>query len=143
MPGLFGAFVGLFAVAVLLLISRRCMRKVNPVDSSTLILEESEGELSSEWQPQCAPYEEIWKRLLYEEKISVEVAQALDEYRSGKRVLTSGICIVCEKPAFPRGPAADRWLDVFCGVHVMEGLKQVGYFGDVQLNKGEIKQTAA
>lgn len=143
MPGLIGALVGLFAAAVLLLLSMRFMRKANPVDSSVLILEESEGELSTEWNPKCAPYEKIWERLLYEEKISIEVSQALDEYRSGKRVLTSGICIVCEKPAFPRGPAADCWMDVFCGVHIMEGFKQIDYFGNVRLNKKEIKQTAA
>lgn len=132
MPGLIGVVVGLLAVVALLFLSKRFMRKANPV----------------EWEPVCAPYEEspevrkdrdLLKEALVmderrrilakkEDQIRSDVAHAMGEYESGKRIHVHGACIVCGEMAFPGGPAGDRWIDMFCGVHVIEGLKYVDYF---------------
>ncbi|GEM_PF-3181025 len=79
MASLIGALVGLFTVAVLLFLSKRFMRKANPADSSSLILEEPEGELLSDWNPVCEPYKDRWAQALREEGLRIEAAVAMDK----------------------------------------------------------------
>jgi len=53
----------------------------------------------------------------------------MDGYNSGERGHTQGTCIVCGERFEISGNSK---IDLFCGVHVIAGLKHIGYFKDVQ-----------
>jgi hypothetical protein len=103
------------------------------------IVGEKREESGGEWP--CAPYEESPEAK--EERIRLEVATAIDEYRSGKRKCNDGQCLVCGTSfnyldPEPKDPIMNR----LCRDHIDSGLKHIDYFKDVR-TKQEPEQAAA